>query len=68
MGCGKAELALLFYPDSASGDAARHRLMRWIKGDPMLLDRLVRAGYRSRQHNFTPLQVSIIYEIMGEPI
>ena len=67
-GCGKAQLALLFFPESVSPDVARRRLMRWIKSDRQLYDRLTAASYRDCQHDFTPMQVKIIYEFLGEPV
>ncbi len=63
---GKAELAQLYNPNiSAAG--ARKKLMYWINLHPTLRDSLYRMGYAETNHNFTPAQVRLIVEALGEP-
>ena len=35
--------------------------------NPEIVERLAAAGYRTRQHIFTPQQLRIIYDVLGEP-
>jgi len=56
----------MYSPDSTP-DVARHRLTRWINGDPELLSALHAAGYQDNQRILTPRQVSIIYDYLGTP-
>jgi len=62
----RKELSLLYSPD-CTPDAARHRLTRWIAGDPDLLNDLHQAGYKDTQRTLTPKQVNIIYSYLGTP-
>ena len=63
---GKAELAMLYSPD-ISEDAAVKRLSRYIRNTPHLLEKLLSTGYSSKNHTFTPRQVEIIVNAIGEP-
>lgn len=66
-GCSKAELAKAYFPNSESDETARRNLARWIAMNPELVERLANSGYRKRQHFYTPMQISIIYDVLGEP-
>ncbi|MBQ8969632.1 MAG: DUF4248 domain-containing protein [Bacteroidaceae bacterium] len=66
-GWSKGELAVAYFPNSVSPDAARRSLQRWIQMNPELTAQLRECGYQSRQHSFTPRQVEIIFSILGEP-
>lgn len=66
-GCSKSELAQAYFPQIENEGVARRNLIRWIERNPELTQRLTEAGYSKRQRYYTPLQVSIIYEILGTP-
>lgn len=63
---GKGELALLYLPHLTAG-AARRTLMSWIDLSPGLTDRLRQTGLTPQSHYFTPSQVRLIVEALGEP-
>jgi len=63
---GRQELACLYCP-SLKPDSAWKKLRQWMALYPGLDDRLRTAGYNGNKRSFTPLQVSIIVEAMGEP-
>lgn len=63
---GRQELACLYCP-SLKPDSAWKKLRQWMDLYPGLTDRLRTAGYDGSRRSFTPLQVSIIVEAMGEP-
>lgn len=64
--CGKAELAQAYFPELSQETACRN-LRRWIQLNKELSTRLVEAGYSPRAHYLTSRQVSIIYDVLGEP-
>ena len=63
---GKGELALLYTPHVTQG-AARRKLMYWISLQPCLMQALHEAGFDDRCRSFTPAQVKLIVEALGEP-
>ena len=64
---GRTELAMLYFPHIEPGSAWR-KLKNWIDGYPALADRLRKTGYsHSTTRCFTPNQVSVIFEFIGEP-
>lgn len=63
---GIGELALLYCPDITVG-AARRKLMRWIAIHPSLPEALYASGFNGRVRSFTPAQVHLIVEALGEP-
>lgn len=65
---GKAELGLMYHPYAVSDTTARHWLMREISYVPGLMDKLYATGYRKKARTFTPGQVKLIFEALGEPI
>lgn len=64
---GKSDLALQYFPDAASAHTAVNHLMSWIRRNPELIDGLVKLGYRKSAKYFTPKEVSMIVEYLGEP-
>ena len=62
----KTELASRYSPHTSPG-SARRNLLRWMKMNPELMERLGETGYKDSQRYFTPRQVGIIYEMLGEP-
>lgn len=62
----KGHLAQLYAPD-LTPHAAVNRLMHWIRIHPTLPGELARTGYRKTTKLFTPQQVYLIVESLGEP-
>ncbi len=63
---GRTELAQLYCPDIAPESAWR-KLRKWIELSPGLADRLRAVGYDFHMRSFTPAQVRLIVEAIGEP-
>jgi len=63
---GRSELALLYCPGLEKMSAWR-KLKRWIYRSPHLIDNLEAFGYEPTQRAFTPLQVRLIVNALGEP-
>ncbi|MBQ8874010.1 MAG: DUF4248 domain-containing protein [Bacteroides sp.] len=63
---GKTELALQYCPH-LSASAARRKLMQWIELHPTLQETLQRYGLKESSRCFTPIQVRLIVEAIGEP-
>jgi hypothetical protein len=62
----KAELSLRYNPEMSEATARQH-LRRWIYANPGLMEALQQAGYNPRRHSFTPREVALIFEYLGEP-
>lgn len=62
----KKSIALLYFPDSEPRTAVNH-LMAWIKRNKCLVEELDKTGYVSTSKMFTPRQVRLIAEYLGEP-
>ena len=64
---GRTELALLYSPE-LNPESAFRRLKRWIIRSPQLSEQLVHQGKLcSSSRTFTPAQVRLIVEMLGEP-
>ncbi len=63
---GISELAQLYCP-AITPSAARRKLNYWISLQPDLLEALRAAGYSHKVRTFTPSQVKLIIEAIGEP-
>ena len=63
---GKGELAQLYCPHITAA-AARKKLMVWINLYPNLMDGLHRIGLDDASRSFTPAQVRMIVDALGEP-
>ena len=63
---GRGQLAELYNPH-LSPSAARKQLAAWMARHPTLLADLAKTGYDSKQRSFTPKQVELIFEALGEP-
>lgn len=62
----KGELAALYAPNIAPSSACK-RLTQWMLHHPTLMTDLRKTGYTEKLRTFTPLQVSLIFEALGEP-
>lgn len=63
---GKSELAQLYLP-TVTPCAARRTFNGWITLSPGLTDRLKSCGFSPSSHYYTPRQVQLIVEALGEP-
>lgn len=63
---GRTELAQLYCP-TMNPRAAFRKLMHWIDLYPHLNDHLADLGYLPHQRTYTPAQVKLIVEALGEP-
>lgn len=62
----KKQLAMLYFPGDAPRTASVH-LMRWIRRNADLSAALAATGYHPRDKYFSPRQVALVYEYLGEP-
>ena len=62
----KAELAMLYFPDSDPHVAVNH-LMRWVYKCKPLMDKLNKTGYSKQAKYLLAQQVRIVVEHLGEP-
>lgn len=63
----KWELALRYFPDSATKKSATSSLWRMIRRCTPLSQALVQANHHPSDKYFTPRQVRLIYHYLGEP-
>ena len=63
---GRMELAMMYSPD-ITPIAAYIKLNRWIDRYPGLRKKLSRVGHTSNSRQFTPAQVRLIVDALGEP-
>ena len=63
----KTDLALAYFPH-LNPDSARHKLISIISEQgSKIKERLQDTGYKNSQKEFSPAQVSIIMEHLGNP-
>lgn len=63
----KNELAMLYFPNATSPKVATDNLHRWINRCEPLSHALAKTVFRTTSWYFTPRQVELIYEYLGEP-
>ena len=61
-----SELANLYFGEY-SAVWARKQMLRLMQANPTLMDEFAGVPYRHRTFRFTPRQLEIIYEQLGEP-
>ena len=61
---GIGELARCYAPNITAGG---RKLMYWISLQPALVDALHASGFSQKVRSFTPAQVRLIVEALGEP-
>ena len=64
---GKSELALLYFPNAATVSGALSNLNYWIRRNKALSNALKKCGMPPRSKSFTPKEVALIIEHLGEP-
>lgn len=65
-GYHKADLALMYHPN-LSARAAMGKMRRWINRNAELKKRLMEVQINLLNHTYTPKEVAIIVEFLGEP-
>lgn len=63
---GRTELAQKYCPNMTARAAFR-KLMQWIDLYPELNEQLANHGYTPHQRTYTPAQVQLIVDALGEP-
>ena len=63
---GHTELARLYFPDILPKSASSQFTL-WIRRDEELLSDLLKAGYKKDQRIYTPRQVAILRDHLGDP-
>lgn len=63
----KSELALSYFPTCHDAHTAVKNLMRMVTYCRPLHRALLDTGYQKSQRFFTPKQVALIYDYLGEP-
>lgn len=63
---GKSELAVYYMPDIAPRSAQK-TFQRWIAKHPGLTEALAETGLTLTCRRYTPQQVRLIVEALGEP-
>jgi len=62
----KSELASLYLPHITSKSAVC-KLNKWIAHYPGLWNALLEIGFAPKSHYYTPAQVKLIVQALGEP-
>lgn len=63
----KYDLAFKYFPNAPTKKAATDNLTRAINRCTPLLMKLAKDGYSVTEKTYTPRQVALIYEYLGEP-
>ena len=63
----KYDLAFKYFPHAPTKKAATDNLTRAINRCTPLLMQLTQDGYSTTEKTYTPRQVALIYEYLGEP-
>jgi len=62
----KTDLAVAYFP-YVNEHSARHKLMGIIDSDAKLMESLSQSGYIRTSRQFSPKQVDIIFDHLGNP-
>ena len=65
-GYHKADLARMYHPD-LSAHAAMGKMRRWINRNAELKRRMQEVQVSVLNHTYTPKEVAILVEFLGEP-
>ena len=63
----KYDLAFKYFPNAPTKKAATDNLTRAINRCTPLLMKLAKDGYSVTEKTYSPRQVALIYEFLGEP-
>jgi len=62
----KADLALMYHP-GMSARCAMGKMRRWINRNTELKRKMLEAQVSALNHKYTPKEVAILVEFLGEP-
>jgi hypothetical protein len=62
----KEELAVKYHP-GIKPKSAMDKMRRWISMNPELNRKMIEAQICAQSHSYTPRQVAILVEFLGEP-
>lgn len=64
---GKSELAMLYFPNALTPNGALSNLNFWIRRNTKLTKALQQCGMPPRSKSFSPKEVALIIDYLGEP-
>ena len=64
---GKSELAMLYFPNAMTAEGALSNLNYWIRQCKGLREALRACGMARQAKSYTPKEVALIVEYLGEP-
>ena len=64
---GKSELAMLYFPNALTPNGALSNLNFWIHRNRKLTEALQKCGMPPRSKSFSPKEVTLIIDYLGEP-
>ena len=64
---GKSELAMLYFPHAQTAEGALSNLRFWIRRCRDLDEALKACGMARQSKSYTPKEVALIVEYLGEP-
>jgi hypothetical protein len=64
---GKSEFAMMLFPDIDSPKVAQAKLLRWIKRDPELYERILSLASSVNDNDYSPEQIRFIINKFGAP-
>ena len=64
---GKSELAMMYFPDTKDPHTAMNRLTSYIRRCKPLNEAIISCGSSKKSKFFTPKEVALISEYLGEP-
>ena len=65
---GKSELAMLYFPNALTTAGAMNNLNSWIRGCRPLHEAIRGCGMPPKSKFFTPREVALLFEYLGEPL
>ena len=64
---GKSEFAMMLFPDIPDPKIAQAKLLRWIKRDPELYQRILSLASSVNDNDYSPEQIRLIINKFGAP-
>jgi len=64
---GKSVFAMMLFPDIDSPKVAQAKLLRWIKRDPQLYERILSLSSSANDNDYGPEQIRLIINKFGAP-
>ena len=64
---GKSEFAMMMFPNIPDPKIAQAKLLRWIKRDPELYQRILSLASSANDNDYGPEQIRLIINKFGAP-